>query len=68
MSENGSKWIKIKCQDPFTIQLECLAPRSSKKGKNVLKISDGLINAAKQNPIKFQPPKIFYVFGQGVTR
>ena len=64
ITENGLKWVKIKSQNPYSIQANILKTESR---SNILTVADNYVKAAKANKIKFKTPKIEFVFTKGIT-
>lgn len=64
ITENGLKWVKIKSQNPYSIQANILKTDSR---SNIISVADNYIKAAKANKIKFKTPKIEFVFTKGIT-
>eukprot|EP01084_Bolivina_argentea_P238206 400198_1 len=65
--DDGLRWIKVKTSNPYSMQMQFINSSSSSKGKNIVSMADNFINAANQHQVYFQPPKIEFVFIEGIT-
>eukprot|EP01083_Nonionella_stella_P118613 354136_1 len=66
VSEKGRKWIKMKAQSPWMIQ-QVYDGMSSRKNKNLVGMASRYVSASREHLIDYEPPKVVFVFANGVT-
>eukprot|EP01084_Bolivina_argentea_P143075 251294_1 len=65
--DDGLRWIKVKTSNPYSMQLQFINYGSSSKNKNIVSMATNFVNASNQHKVYFQPPKIQFVFIEGIT-